>query len=97
MSFPTVSPDPKREHDPNEPEVPMQGAVLPSLALAVLAVALFAAGIVILLFTIGTDLGRDFWARFGLHLLASWCLAGGVVLIASRSEELTPGATMLEA
>ena len=70
---------------------------LPSLALAVLAVALFAAGIVILLFTIGTDLGRDFWARFGLHLLASWCLAGGVVLIASRSEELTPGATMLEA
>ena len=93
MPLPTVSSDRKPEHDPNAPVVPMHGAALPSLALAVLAVALFAGGIAILLFTIGTDVGRGFWARAGMYALASWCLAGGVVVIASRSDELTPGAS----
>lgn len=59
---------------------------LPAIALAVLAVAFFAAGIALLVFAFWST--WTFWPRVGLGLVGSYALACAVALIATRSGEI---------
>lgn len=59
---------------------------LPAIALAVLAVAFFAAGIALLVFAFWST--WTFWPRVGLGLVGSYALACAVTLIATRSGEI---------
>jgi hypothetical protein len=59
---------------------------LPAIALAVLAVAFFAAGIALLVFAFWST--WTFWPRVGLGFAGSYALACAVALIATRSGEI---------
>lgn len=77
-----------QEHDPSRPEVPMNRPLLPTVGLALVAVAFFGAGAALLVFGLGGLMTAGFWTRVLLSALGSWLVACGMTVVATRSEEL---------
>ncbi len=88
----TITPHGTTEHsvvwtDANDrPSIPKEGT-LPALGLGLLAVAFFAAGIVLLVMAYYST--WMFWPRVGLAALGTWCLACAISVIATQSGEIS--------